>query len=245
LALLAARQRFGEAPKAMPVAMDCASGATAARRRRIAEEASRTLLGDAINLPFPELCAALNVPDLGDGFRAPLKSDVPALLISGTLDGRTPARQAAELAGGMPNAVQLVIDGAGHSDPLFLSSPQILVAMQEFLRGQPLSRNRIEVPVKPFDRIQDVVEVPESTLEKYVGVYTISPKVKRRVIKAGNVLYTLRDGSVPIPIRPTSPTEFFGEGFRMQIRFELDAKGKAVAMVVTQPNGATARDPKR
>lgn len=242
LALLAARQRFGEAPKAMPVAMDCASGATAARRRRIAEEASRTLLGDAINLPFPELCAALNVPDLGDGFRAPLKSDVPALLISGTLDGRTPVRQAAELASGMPNAVQFVIDGAGHSDPLFLSSPQILVAMQEFLRGQPLSRNRIEVPVKPFDRIQDVVEVPESTLEKYVGVYTISPKVKRRVIKAGNVLYTLRDGSVPIPIRPTSPT---GEGFRMQIRFELDAKGKAVAMVVTQPNGATARDPKR
>lgn len=245
LALLAARQRFGEAPKAMPVAMDCASGATEARRRRIAEEASRAVLADAINLPFPDLCAAVNVPDLGDTFRAPLKSDVPALLISGTLDGRTPVRQAAELAAGMPNAVQLVIDGAGHSDPLFLSSPQILVAMQEFMRGRQLSQSRIQVTPKPFDSIHDVVEVPESTLEKYVGVYTISPKVKRRVLKAGNVLYTVRDGGLPIPIRPTSPTEFFGEGLRTHIRFELDDKGKVVAMVVRQPNGAVARDPKQ
>ena len=245
LALLAARQRFGEAPRAMPVAMDCASGASEVRRRRIAEEASRTLLADAINLPFPELCAAVNVPDLGDAFRAPLKSDVPTLLISGTLDGRTSPRQAAELASGMPNAVQLIIDGAGHSDPLFLASPKILTAMQEFMRGDKLSQNRIAVTPKAFDRIEDVVEVPESTLEKYVGVYTVSPKVKRRVVKAGNVLYTIRDGGLPIPIRPTSPTDFFGEGSRTRIRFELDATGKVVAMVVTQVDGSVQRDPKR
>ncbi|HVE72713.1 MAG TPA: alpha/beta fold hydrolase [Thermoanaerobaculia bacterium] len=151
LALLAARQRAGEAPKAMPVAMDCASGATEARRKRIAEEASRTLLGDAINLPYPDLCAALNVPDLGDAFRAPLKSEVPALLISGTLDGRTPPRQAGELAAGMPKAVQVVIDGAGHSDPLFLSSPEILVAIQEFMRAGKTSHTRIQVTPKRFD----------------------------------------------------------------------------------------------
>jgi pimeloyl-ACP methyl ester carboxylesterase len=245
LALLAARQRAGEAPKAMPVAMDCASGATAARRRRIADEASRTLLGDAINLPYPDLCAALNVPDLGDAFRAPLKSDVPALLISGTLDGRTAPRQAAELAAGMPNAVQVVIDGAGHSDPLFLSSPQILTAMQEFMRTGKTSHTRIQVTPKKFDAIESVVDVPEATLEKYVGVYTVTPKVKRRVVKAGNILYTIRDGGLPIPIRPIGPTTFFGEGTRTQIEFELDAKGKAVAMIVRQPDGSVQRDPKQ
>ncbi len=245
LALLAARQRSGEAPRAMPVAMDCASGASEARRKRIAEEASRTLLGDAINLPFPDLCAALNVPDLGDAFRAPLKSDVPALLISGTLDGRTPPRQAAELAAGMPNAVQVVIDGAGHSDPLFLSSPQILLAMQEFMRTGKTAHTRIQVTPKRFDSIETVVELPESTLEKYVGVYRVTPKIKRRVVKAGNVLYTIRDGGLPIPIRPTSPTTFFGEGQRTQIQFELDAKGNAVAMVFKQADGTMQRDPKQ
>ena len=245
LALMAARTRFGEAPKAMPVAMDCASGATAARRRRIAEEARQTLLADAINLPFPELCAALNVPDLGDAFRAPLQSDVPALLISGTLDGRTSPRQAVELAAGMPNAVHLIIDGAGHSDPLFVSSPQILVAMQEFMRGRKPSQLRIQVQPKPFDAIQDLVEVPESVLEKYVGVYTISPKAKRRVVRAGNVLYSIRDGGLPIPLRPISATDFFGEGVRIQIHFELDDTGKAVAMTVKQIDGSVQRDPKR
>jgi pimeloyl-ACP methyl ester carboxylesterase len=245
LALLAARQRFGEAPKAMPVAMDCASGASEARRRRIAEEAPRTLLADAINLPFPELCAALNVPDLGDAFRAPLRSDVPALLISGTLDGRTSPHQAAELASGMPNAVQLIIDGAGHSDPLFLSSPKILTAMQEFMRGGKPSQTRIEVTPKAFDRIEDVIEISESTLQKYAGVYTISPKAKRRVVKAGNVLYTIRDGGLPIPMRPTSPTDFFGEGVRTRVHFELDPTGKVVAMVMTQVDGSVHRDPKR
>lgn len=245
LALLAARQRAGEAPRAMPVAMDCASGATAARRRRIAEEASRTLLGDAINLPYPDLCAALDVPDLGDAFRAPLKSDVPALLISGTLDGRTPPRQAAELAAGMPNAVQVVIDGAGHSDPLFLSAPEILAAMQEFMRTGKTSHTRIRTTPKKFDAIETVVDLPEATLEKYVGVYTVTPKIKRRVVKAGNILYTIRDGGLPIPIRPTGPTTFFGEGTRTQIEFELDAKGKAVAMIVRQPDGSVQRDPKR
>lgn len=245
LALLAARMRSGEVSRAMPVAMDCASGATEARRRRIADEASRTLLGDAINLPYPDLCAALDVPDLGDAFRAPLRSDVPALLISGTLDGRTPPRQAAEVAAGMPNAVQVVIDGAGHSDLLFLSSPKILLAMQEFMRTGKTSHTRIEVTPKKFDAIETVVELPEATLEKYVGVYTVSPKIKRRVIKAGNVLYTLRDGGAPIPIRPTSPTRFFGEGIRTQIEFELDAKGNAVAMVFKQADGSLQRDPKR
>jgi hypothetical protein len=170
---------------------------------------------------------------------------VPALLISGTLDGRTPPRQAAELAAGMPNAMQVVIDGAGHSDPLFLSSPQILLAMQEFMRTGKTAHTRIQVTPKRFDSIETVVELPESTLEKYVGVYRVTPKIKRRVVKAGNVLYTIRDGGLPIPIRPTSPTTFFGEGLRTQIQFELDAKGNAVAMVFKQTDGSVQRDPKQ
>ena len=39
----------------------------------------------------------------------------------------------------------LILDGAGHSDPLFLSSPQILATMLEFYAGKPVADTRIEL----------------------------------------------------------------------------------------------------
>ena len=124
---------------AMSAAMDAASGASLWRRARIASEARRTLLGDAVNVPAPAQAAALGVPDLGPAFRAPVVSDVPVLLISGTLDGRTPPSNAEEVAAGFSNGAHLVIQGAGHSDPLFLGSPVILDRMRTFFGGEPLA----------------------------------------------------------------------------------------------------------
>ena len=94
LALASAQERTGEGIHGMSAAMDCASGATAEWLARIEREAEETLIGDAINFPFPELCAGLDIDDLGDRFRAPVMSEVPTLLISGTLDGRTPSETA-------------------------------------------------------------------------------------------------------------------------------------------------------
>lgn len=143
LAMHAGRDRIPPLPSMMSVGMDCASGISAERKQRIAAEAKLTLLGDAINYPYPEICEGLGIPDLGDTFRAPLVSNTPALLISGTLDGRTRPRQAEELRRTIPNAVTLVIEGAGHSDPLFLSSPKIFETMKAFLRGEPIRRRYI------------------------------------------------------------------------------------------------------
>ena len=128
---------------AMSYMMDCASGQTAARRQRIEREAKDTLLGDLFNFPFPEICEAWNAPDLSDTFRAPLQSDVPVLFISGTLDARTPVSNAEEYRVGFPNSTHIIIEGAVHSDPLFLSSPKIKEGIMEFLRGQPVTATRI------------------------------------------------------------------------------------------------------
>jgi pimeloyl-ACP methyl ester carboxylesterase len=223
LALAAAETRFGSAHSVMSVAMDCASGISASRKAVIADEAKRTLLGDAINLPFPEICVAVNVPDLGDAFRAPLRSDVPALLISGTLDGRTRPRQAEEFRRYLPNAQHLVIEGAGHSDPLFLSSPKILEAMKAFLRGEPLRERVITLPPIEFLPVRTVASVPDDVLARYAGTYRFPDNVVRRVIKAGSVLYTMREGQPPFAIRPSSPTEFFYEASGNTVRFEGNA----------------------
>ncbi|WP_420455034.1 alpha/beta fold hydrolase [Rubrivirga sp.] len=130
---------------AMSSAMDAASGASLWRRARIASEARRTLLGDAINAPGPAQSVALGVPDLGPAFRAPVASDVPVLFISGTLDGRTPVANADEVSAGFSDHAHLVIEGAGHSDPLFLGSPVILERMLSFFGGAAVESETVHL----------------------------------------------------------------------------------------------------
>lgn len=129
---------------------DCSSSASFERRKRIEREAKNTLLGNAANTEFPEVCAAWGNPDLGKEFRSPVKSNVPILFISGTLDGRTPVSNAEAVRKGFPNSTHLIIEGAWHSDPLFLSSPQIKDVMLELMRGVPVSTTRITLPPLKF-----------------------------------------------------------------------------------------------
>ena len=141
------RQELGSA---MSYMMDCASGQTAVRREQIAREAKETLLEDISNFPFPEICEEWKAPDLGDQFRSPVIANVPVLFISGTLDARTPISNAEEYRKGFPNSTHIIIEGAVHSDPLFLSSPKIKDGMLEFLKGQPVTVTKIAAPPMKF-----------------------------------------------------------------------------------------------
>jgi pimeloyl-ACP methyl ester carboxylesterase len=114
--------------------MDCASGASAARIALIEKEKPATLLGNTIDFPLPDICSAVNCPDLGDEFRAAPRSNVPVLFITGTLDCRTPAENVAELAPGFPNHEHLVIEDAGHGDLLLASGVQGAIA--RFMNGE-------------------------------------------------------------------------------------------------------------
>jgi pimeloyl-ACP methyl ester carboxylesterase len=135
---------------AMAYMMDCASGVSNERRKQIAREARTTLLEDVMDFPFPDVCTAWGNPDAGPAFRTAAKSRVPTLFISGTLDVRTPPGNAEEVRKGFPNSVHLIIDGAVHSDPLFLSSPQIKDVMLEFMKGQKVSTTGIRLETLKF-----------------------------------------------------------------------------------------------
>ena len=141
------RQSLGSA---MSYMMDCASGQTAARRERIASEARATLLEDISNFPFPQICEEWKAPDLGDQFRSPVTSTVPVLFISGTLDARTPVSNAEEYRAGFANSTHMIIEGAVHSDPLFLASPKIKDGILEFLNGKQVTTTRIVGPPMKF-----------------------------------------------------------------------------------------------
>lgn len=241
LALTAGGFRVSRLPSAMSMAMDCASGASAGRRRQIAAEAKKTLLGDAINMPVPEVCTHVGVPDLGDEFRKPVRSNIPALLISGTLDGRTPPSQAEAVRRGLPNAVHLVIENAGHSDPLFLSSPKILEAMQQFLGGKKVTITRASTDPPRFIAPRRTVALSEEALDKFTGEYRLDEKNTRKVVRFGPLLFTQRSGGPMNAIRPSSTTEFFYETFGATLQFETDAQGRATAMTVHQADGKTDR----
>jgi pimeloyl-ACP methyl ester carboxylesterase len=150
IAQVVGRNRQGGIGSAMPFAMDCASAAEPERLGRIEREAKQTLLGNLIDFPFPGVCSALGNLDLGSSFRAPIKSKIPALFISGTLDARTPVSNAEEVRQGFSNSAHLIIDGAVHSDPLFLSSPKIKEVMLEFMKGQSVSTTSITLPPLKF-----------------------------------------------------------------------------------------------
>lgn len=137
---------------AMSIAMDCASGASPERLAQIARERAGSILGDAVNFPFPEICADLPHEELGAAFRASVRSDVPVLFISGTLDARTPPANAEEVLRGFPNGRHLLIDGGSHDDDLFLSSPLILEAMRAFFTSGDPGDTRITLPPIRFSR---------------------------------------------------------------------------------------------
>jgi pimeloyl-ACP methyl ester carboxylesterase len=138
LGRLALRLRTVSVGFAMYYCMDCASGATAGRLERIREEAALplSLVGPALNAPFPEVCEAWPYRDLGDEFRGPLQSDVPVLFVSGSLDGQTPIQNVSELFAGFTRADHPIVENAAHQY-LDLAHPDIRRIMVDFLSGRP------------------------------------------------------------------------------------------------------------
>lgn len=136
--------------RAMGLAMDAASAATPARLKEIDSQISQTLLGDAINFPMNVIIPELSTLRLNPEFRTPVVSAVPTLAISGTGDGRTPPSNAKEILASLSNGQHLIIERAGHSDPLFLSSPKIVESIVRFFEGKPITSNRIDLPAISF-----------------------------------------------------------------------------------------------
>jgi pimeloyl-ACP methyl ester carboxylesterase len=126
--------------------MDCASGATLERREKILVESRQTLLGNAINTPFPQLEKAWDGFDVGEAFRTPLETPVPTLFSSGTLDGRTPPSNATELRSSFANAGHLVIEGAAHQQ--MYDVPGAMKTQLEFLEHHATSNTTAQQPFR-------------------------------------------------------------------------------------------------
>jgi pimeloyl-ACP methyl ester carboxylesterase len=238
LGVLVAAQLTGPVPSMMGLATDCASGASPSWRQRIAREATATVLGDAINVPMPEVCAHLPITALDDAFRTNPRTSVPVLAISGTLDGRTPPSGAARVIAGMSHARQLIIDGAGHGDALFVSSPRITEIMLRFLRGELRSDEHIALPPLRFIPVRTAVALDAATRSRLAGDYRASDGAVWHLVDAGSLLYLVRPGREPLALRASSPSELFPEGHAAAVRLRLDDGGRPVSLSIL-PDGVT------
>lgn len=155
LAPLALENRRGEVGSAMALMMDCSSGASAGRLRRIEEELAdpANLLGDAVNVPYPGACAACGDPDLGEEFRGPIRCDVPVLFVSGDLDARTPPENVGEIRDGFTRHAHVVAANAGH-ESIEMLSPEYRELLQAFLRGERVESRTIALPSPRFSPIE-------------------------------------------------------------------------------------------
>lgn len=132
--------------RGMPEAMDLASGATPARLALVTKEAETSLLADTLNFPMPHIMGIRPQIDVGDAFRAPFRSDIPALFISATLDGRTYPDEAAEEIKGFSNKRRLIVENGGHN--IYEADQRVADAVLAFFKGEATPERIIMAPPK-------------------------------------------------------------------------------------------------
>ncbi len=135
--------------QAMPYAMDIASGMTEQRKANVKEQAKTAILNGYLNFTFyyDEIAPQL---DLGDHFRTNPISEVPVLLLSGTLDGRTYIESQREAVAGLKNVTRIKVRNAGHN--LFdVPSDEIQNAINRFLEDKPALQTIITVDLPNMD----------------------------------------------------------------------------------------------
>ena len=132
----------------MPEAMDLASGISPARLARIEAEARTAVLGDAHNFPMPHLLGTIPGVDLGEAFRESIRIDTPALLVAGSLDGRTPLEEQTEVIAQFKNRTQVHVENAGHN--VFESHPDVTPFLVRFFSGEAVADTYLTLPPPRF-----------------------------------------------------------------------------------------------
>jgi len=131
----------------MPFAMDMLSGISPERAQSVRQQIDRTILGSTINLLQFEWMERLDFPTLPKEYRTMRQNNVNALLLSGTLDGRTYLTSATEIAKKFNNGQHVIIENAGHN--LFMSSPIIGDLILNFMKEEKSNVTRIHL-VPPY-----------------------------------------------------------------------------------------------
>jgi pimeloyl-ACP methyl ester carboxylesterase len=145
-------------PPLMRGALVCSGAESDETARRAERQAAGSLLGE----PFDNLQqGALYCLVLGFTRRAlhaaPPRVASPVLLISGSLDDRTPPAGAEALRGPFTASEHLIVTNGGHE---LLPEPKVQDAVLAFLRGKPLASNSILLAPPDFPDVEAARQPP-------------------------------------------------------------------------------------
>lgn len=129
------RMRQGIDPLRFDVmaAMDYTAGISAERLAQVKRQASKSIFGDYQSYE-QQVLQAFGLSDLGEAHRAPVASEVPALVLTGTLDGRYDPDDENEALKRFTQLSRVMVVNGGHN--LLGQSPAVTEVILKFMRGE-------------------------------------------------------------------------------------------------------------
>lgn len=112
----------------------------------IARETAGTFLGDTVVDVFRDACSVWTTTSLPAGYREPVESAAPALVLSGALDPVTPPRWGEHVLAHLADGRHLVVPGSGHGTTQVECVRHIMAA---FLDGLELDTSCLEEQHRP------------------------------------------------------------------------------------------------
>ena len=148
------RKRHAQVSAGFPLVslvMDEASGADPARLDLVKRESAGFFFAPVVNMGLDALSGQLGGTILGPDFRQPVRTNVPTLFVSGTLDSNTPPSQAEDVRKGFARSWHLVMRNGGHEDCLW--NKDAISAVVEFFKSGTSQSRVISLPVPDFQPI--------------------------------------------------------------------------------------------
>jgi len=144
----AAYNSFGSSPTdLMARAVMCAAGVGGPAVQPASEGASvfdEPIDNEFLREPF---CSSLGCDGLRPEFSAPVRSAIPALFVTGSLDFTTPRANADRVRSGFRNGVVLEVENCAHET---LVVPAVQQAVVTFLGGRPLPGDKVVAAAPKF-----------------------------------------------------------------------------------------------
>ncbi len=141
LAQLASRSMDGRMSREMQWSVICAEDAD---RYRPDPKDADTVLGAQTGPAFFAACRAWPHGTRPAGFDAPLRSNVPALLLSGEIDPVTPPQYGERVLKGLPNGRHFVLRGQGHNVGAVGCLPKLVGQFIESLDAKSLDASCLD-----------------------------------------------------------------------------------------------------
>jgi pimeloyl-ACP methyl ester carboxylesterase len=143
----------------MARAVNCAADRSAERWAAAARDAETAPFGMPIDNAFltDEFCAAIGASPRRAEFAGAVRSSVPVLLITGTLDATNPAENARAIAATLPNATLLDVENAAHEA---LPVPAVQDVVVDFLRGEDVGGRSLTSAVPVFPTVDEALLPP-------------------------------------------------------------------------------------